>query len=397
MKTTIFIIIYILFFTSCFGFKYFPSKGISAIYIVIIVYGIITGFRYKFVFRKQLLLFLIFIICNIISCYFIREQSIIGTLAVETNIMAILLTFLLVKYKMNIHRIEIALSFLSVFFCIVYAIQNFMYPISIYTEINTDLIKVTEETSARLRFTGQGIGSLGYFMFINKYFETRNKKNILLALICFSFLILMAFRTMIVAALIGTLYLYSKYYTISLKNILKITLSLTSIFIISYVILPQFHDKIFFLFDRFTEISELDRSYIRFITLDYYYNNFFINPLEYIFGAGFPNFKESGKYAFQIQENINSGIFWDDWGLLGLSWILGPIPVILLVIISIKAIKLKVDRKYKYFAAWYIFLLLISCLNTEFFRTGNPSIHALVLYCLILANRIYENRNRYVS
>ena len=395
MRQTIGIIIYVMFFTSCFGFRYFPSSGISAIYLLIIAFGFIRGFRYNFVFKKPLLFFLLFIAASTVSCYFIRGQSVVGSLAIETNLLAFLLVFLLLTFKCDLYNIEKSIAFLAIYFCAIYIIQTVLYPVPVYVDIDAQNAKITEGVSARLRFIGQGIGSLGYFMFVNRYFETRKKMNILLALVCFSFIILLAFRMMIVAAVLSTFYLYSQYHKVSVFSILKFVMSLGLLFVVIYFAFPQVREYFAFTFDRFAEISTVDDSYIRFKTLDYYLNDFFVSPIEYLFGAGLPNYKEPG-YASIVMNNMQNGIYWDDWGLLGLSFMIGPLTVISLIVLSVKAIRLKVDRRYRYFAAWYIFLLIISPLNTEFFRTGNPAIHALVLYCLILANRQYENRNHYI-
>ena len=396
MKQTFAVILFVAFFTSCFGLKYFPSSGISALYIILILLGLIWGYRNAFVFRKPLLVFFTFMVISMVSCYIIRGQSIISTLAVETNLLAILLVFPLLNLNYRLRNIEKAIAILSIYFCVIYLIQNIAYPQSIYVYIDTENVRLTDEVSARLRFIGQGIGSLGYFMFVNKYLESKSNKYIIYALLCFTFIVLMAFRMMIVAAIISTFYIYAQYNRINLIKVFKFAVSIFLLFISLYYLIPQSQTYFSYLFERFSEVSEINESYIRFITLDYYLNDFFIHPLEYLFGAGFPNYKEQG-YSTHILQNIQNGIYWDDWGLIGLSWMIGPITVLSLIYISFKAIFLKVERKYKYFAAWYIFLLLISFLNTEFYRTGNPAIHALVLYCLTLANRHYENRNINIS
>ena len=122
-------------------------------------------------------------------------------------------------------------------------------------------------------------------------------------------------------------------------------------------------------------------NYIRTICFDYYTNIFFVNTWESIMGAGNPG--TSGNYSIFIDKLKNDyGFVYGDWGLIGLSWIVG-IPVVLLILLyCMKAFFIKVENKYIYLACYFIFIVFASIFSREIYRYGNFFIQALILAIL---------------
>ena len=79
-----------------------------------------------------------------------------------------------------------------------------------------------------------------------------------------------------------------------------------------------------------------------------------------------------------------------DWGIIGVSWMLGILTFVGYVWMSLAAISKRVPSVYLYISLWYIFLLSSSITNWEFFRDGNFLVHAMALYIIELASKENE-------
>ena len=85
----------------------------------------------------------------------------------------------------------------------------------------------------------------------------------------------------------------------------------------------------------------------------------------------------------------NRGIYWVDFGLLSLSWVLGIPAVLGMILYSIKASFLKVSSEYYYLGIWFMYLVASSFTTAEFFREGNFIVQALALYLVEKVNKQY--------
>ena len=132
-----------------------------------------------------------------------------------------------------------------------------------------------------------------------------------------------------------------------------------------------------------------DDDYIRVAQFDFFTNDYFTNGVEYFFGSGipFPN-SSFGKWF----ENYHLlGMQYVDWGIIGVSWVLGILTAVAIVLFFLKGIRLKVDKEHKYLCL-YLFFLLTTCItNWEMFRNGNFLVHAIVLYLIEQAHIKYKS------
>ncbi|MFT3993578.1 MAG: hypothetical protein QM660_04675 [Dysgonomonas sp.] len=156
--------------------------------------------------------------------------------------------------------------------------------------------------------------------------------------------------------------------------------------------------------DKMMQRQETDNmgneDYVRVLQLDYFLHHHFKNIIEFIGGSGVPNPNSGyGKYMYSFNEVDEYGVMsgtsitgWFDWGLIGLSWVMGIPAVLALLIYAIRAIILKVDKEYYYIGCWFLFLLIISPVNTEFYREGIFVFHGIALYLVEKAHIIYRNK-----
>ena len=99
-------------------------------------------------------------------------------------------------------------------------------------------------------------------------------------------------------------------------------------------------------------------------------------------GSGIPNrviISDYGKYY----DNLESyGIHYYDWGILGMSWMMGLMSLVAMVWYSVKAFFTKVPRNKLYLTLWFGYLLACGFTSAEFVRQGCFLIQGMVLYLI---------------
>ncbi|WP_165040332.1 hypothetical protein [Dysgonomonas sp. ZJ709] len=265
-----------------------------------------------------------------------------------------------------------------------------VYPREIFVFLNSN------EDEHRFRLVGQAVASLGYFFSINKYLVDKNKKYIPLIILCFIVIVMLGFRTMLIASIFVTFILVVRIYGFSRKIIVPF---LAMILILVVVVqIPFIQDVIARMFERQQTDSFEDSDYIRILQLDYYMNNHFKNIWEFIFGSGIPYpSSDYGYYMYSFHQRDQYGYItgtsitgWFDWGLIGLSWVAGIPTVLAMIAYAIRAYFLKVFSQYYYIGCWFLYLLLVSPLTIEFFREGAFVFHGIALYIVEKAHLEYK-------
>lgn len=350
-------------------------------------------------FKKYIVALFICLGINIFFCYINRGQAPYWTFrdSYMFNFFPILLYFYLIRRGYTLLNMEKILSILYLSTCFCYIFQYMIYPYEVFQQLDLT------PNEKRFRLCGQAIVSLGYFYFLSKYVLYYNFKYLLYMLIGLSIFILMGFRSMLAAIFIVSLFLTLRITNFSIRRIVPYILLAVVIGLIMYQFeFVQFVVKN--MLERNEEANFGNEDYIRVLEYEYFMNDHFVNLSDYIFGSGFPTEHSSyGRQMLELRQFNQYGEYtssvgaWVDWGLLGLSWVAGMHTVIVLLLISFTAIFLKVEKKYYFVSAFYIFLLLSSITTVEFFRQGAFVIHALALYLLELAHKQYRinyvNRN----
>lgn len=367
----------ILSFCSCFGLVIIPEQTMIISVIPLLYYTIKCRDR-KTGFGFLIIAFYLFMMINVFTCYYFRQQSPLQTIQTTywVGFNGILVYFFLKHCCFSPARIENLISMLYLIFCFCYIAQYLIFPIHVFQTLGNG------GEGLRFRMVGQLILSLGYFMELNKYICSRNRKNLIRVLFGILIFLLLGFRSMLAALVLASVFLIFKVNGLSAKTM--------KLFIISFVVLipifflPITQQVVHNMIERQKTDNFNNEDYIRFRQWDYYTNYHFKNGIEHFLGSGIP--KNSSKYGQSINvssDEYGSNVYgWVDWGFIGLSWILGIPAVLCLLIISVKAIFTKVPPDYSYFSAWYIFLLLIGITTIEFFRIGSFIFHGLALYLI---------------
>lgn len=182
---------------------------------------------------------------------------------------------------------------------------------------------------------------------------------------------------------IASLYLTIRIVGMSLKVIIK-SISVFVLIVIGILSTDFGSETMENIMNRQENQTMDNDDYIRVAQLAYFTQDHFISTSDYIFGSGIP----SGRNSYSRQMTVRVGANdlqptqWRDWGLLGLSWVMGLPMLFVLLYFAKKMITSKVPKQYYFISATYIELLLVSLLNVEFYRNGAFVFHGLML-CLV--------------
>lgn len=395
------IVFFSLVITNFFGAFEVPK---ILVFALLVFYTILCVSKQN-IFRNIIILFFLSLFLSMISSNLFRGQSYIESLKSCLYYFNLLFYFVLIFYNPNIRQVEKAIRFLAVIFIVCYLIQYIAYPTVIFSGANREFYN----DEIRIRLTGQGIISLGYFYFINKFFVIKNNRffNACLAFFCLVVVFLMGFRTMLIFSVFYTLVLMCMVFGITTK----LLVSSISFFIAFFIVLqiPVFSKVI----DDMQERQKVDNfsnsDYIRVLQFDYYTTSHFKNKVEYFFGSGQPyrpasdTGKGGSKYGRQMETLVDNHLNWFDLGIISTAWIIGIPAVSMLIIMVIIAVKQKLRTRYKYLTIWFIYLLSVSFTTIELVRPGNFEIIAIALFAIVAAKKnrfikIYKrNENRYFN
>ena len=116
-------------------------------------------------------------------------------------------------------------------------------------------------------------------------------------------------------------------------------------------------------------------------------------------GAGVPVITdyETSDYGKLISDLQQMGIIYQDWGMLGYSWIIGVVPICGIIYYCMKSFFIKVPAEYTYIGVWCLFLVFSSITTAEIFRPGAFFLQmfslAMLDQILIINNNMENEKN----
>ena len=381
-NSNIFIVITLL-VLGCSAFGALEYIGIKILMPILIICTIYEVFQIKYFLQRELLLFYLFCFLSALSSFHFRNQTILETFRTMDymNFSMFAAYFVFVKYPVGIAKMEKILYYAFLIFIFIYIIQYSVYPRRL-------VLLLAENTGEeRFRLMGQVINSLGYFFCLNKYLLGGKAKYLFLSLLSILIFFMLGFRMMLAALLLVSFILVCIIKSFSIITIVKVMASVafSSVLLFSVPAVQKGFDRMLKATQEGSEYTNED--YARIIEWNYFMNDHFKSPSERIFGSGIPSGKSLyGKEMYVDHTNYSSTIKYGyvDWGFLGYSWVLGPLPIIILLLIYIKGIvtSYKAGRRYLYISAWFSFMILISINNVEPIRFGSIIFESAVFYVL---------------
>ena len=328
--------------------------------------------------RKIFLFFLLSIIINLYFSYVNRHQSPLSVLSNPEFLYYLYFFsfFLFININFSIEDIETIIKICYFSFLPCYFLEFFVfYPNPVFK-----LLALTEDEH-RFRMVGQLIGFIGYFYYLNKALLSKGVIDFVWAFLGVVFILLLGFRTHLAALAVASLFMILKIKGVSFKIVKYV---LVVVLMALAVVSTRFGTEIVENIVNRQETQTLDdEDYIRVAQFLYFTEEHFISTTDFLFGSGIPSGKNPYAKSMEVKVGLDlEPTQWRDWGLLGLSWMMGLPLLLVLLYFIIKMIIAKVPNQYCFISATYLELLLVSLLNIEFYRDGAYVFHGLLL-CLI--------------
>jgi hypothetical protein len=395
MKKDLLIIFGTLLLTNVFGITKLPNTPLLILVLVMGILGYIENRNSIFI--KPIAVFIVGLLISIISCKVFREQDYLDSFKALPNYFFILFYFGLIYLKPKLTDIENAFIFLTLMFNTIYILQFVLLQWGVVF-VSSAEGSLDAATEARFRMAGSGLSSLGLFFGLNKFILKKKLIYLIILISSLVVILLMSFRTMIFFSSLFAFILIFKINGFNKKTILWFVVS--SLFFIVMLNIPVLNEKVQYMINKQQTETLSNKDYVRVVTMDFYLRDYFKSPWEMLFGSGQP-FSKTAYYKYH--ESLNAqGIYYVDWGLWGLSWVLGILSVCGILWYSIKAFLLKVPMLYYYLGIWFLYLVVSSITTAEFFRAGNFVIQALCLYALnliyvLVKIQLLENEQEYIQ
>lgn len=364
-----------------------PNSIIKIIILVSIAWGWMKMNKNTLL-SKPLIWMLFFLIISCLSSMIFREQNFIRTFLASNISYSLLLYFFFTAIAPSNKQCDKIIVILSTLYCVSYIIQLAVIPVQLF-KLDEFML---EGNTTRLRLAGSALATLGYFYSLNKLLTEKNKLYIFLLIITLFTILLMGFRTILVAIAISSF--------IYLLSINKIKLESTFIFAImiisAYILInnTEWGRNVFNgMIERQKEETFSNKDYVRWIGFDAYWNHY-LDTFEKLFGIG-SAYENSPNENDITSGKIGAGAVWVDWGIVGLSFYNGIITCIIQVYCIIKLIFTRIKPQYKYLQIWLFTILLCSVTTGEYIRLGNTAVIAFVLYWIEQNKIKYENSRRF--
>lgn len=325
---------------------------------------------------------MLFLLCSVISCYIYEKQSF--WLSITNLDFIAFFPFLSYFYMIKKRTKQFTINDIEWNIRIFYIVVFFLFMIQ-YIILPHQIIHLATFIEGEKRFTiyGQIITLIAYFYYLNRYLITNRNKYLFFLLPELLIVFIQGFRSYIVVLIgVSILFLLNAG---KLKKIVALAL-ITPILALLIIQIPIVNNAISNMQNRQVEDNFSNEDYIRVRQFEYFTTEHFKSPVEYLFGSGFSNPRSTyGKKMLYLRgssyENQTGPIGgWRDWGLVGLSWIIG-LPCFLCILFCILKILLtKIPKQYLYLKYFYLFILLTSVTSVEFYRWGSVFIHGVLFY-----------------
>ena len=388
----IYILIIFLFANNIFG-----TYPIASSYTVPVLFLLAwNGFYKPTVYKKAFIMVLVGLLLNLWSSMYYRGQTPWETIRAMPSYFGILIYFFLKYRQYSLKTMEQTLLVLIYVLDILYITQYFLYNLFGINFMNLDDWMLGDsEGGVRLRIVSSSLYIVGMFYGLVNWYRTRQNKFLIPFFLGFFIMFLTGYRQFLASFVVVGLYmLWRLERRISSRQIM--TLLMVGIIFAGVSQIPAVQEKIQGMEERNDSGASLDnKDYIRVVQFEFFEHEFFKSPVERVLGAGLP--LTSSKYGKDFEVTRSRGMQYVDWAFLGVSWMLGTITVLGLILLAVMVIRMKVAPQYTYFSLYFLFLL-VSVTNFEFFRNGNFLVHAIILYMAELASKDFksiklENKN----
>lgn len=376
-----------LLFTNCFGIIFLNINVLKYVYTLIFLCCLVVLNKVNIPNKKTIVAYVFFVICSCIYSSLYNDQNFIRVLGNSYPYLGVLFIFIIMKYKMCSSTLEKAILFISIIFCCCYIFQWIIYPIQVFAG-SLDEININKGYF-RMRMPGSISAYCLFFYGINQYLIKRRKKYLLYCALGFLPIIIMGFRSLTSLTVLFAVIMIPFITKSITKTFLWLVVAIVALIAISQVGVVR--EKI----DEMMERQESGQTfnnedYIRILEYEYFDDVIFVKPGEHFWGGGAPADKTS-HYARNIFDGAERlRYYWQDLGIVGLSFIIGIPAIVLLIYLIIDSIRNARSNRLQYIRFTLLTVLLGSIITSmELFREGNIIILSLYL-CLIYTRKLED-------
>lgn len=340
-------------------------------------------------FNIALSMILVGFACSMVSSNIFEGTSPTDSYRGGLFIYPIFLIALLESTNTKREDVEQALVWLALAYCSFYIVQFIALQFGLTWVSVRDSVE-EQGMNARIRITGSALSGFAYCYGLCKLWTKEGNRTINIALIVLGALVilLMSFRTLVATLAIITVILAIKTWGFNFSALRNILIG--SVFAFSLTFIPAVQNKIEYMQNKQEAGKETldNKDYIRWINLQYHYNDYFKNNAEMFLGSGISATKGT-NYSKKLDLLAENHMMYVDWGILGLTWMVGIITVCGMLYYCWRVFRIRYDEEDNYIFIFFLYLILGGVLTNEFARPGNFVIQALVLY---IAYDIYWQR-----
>lgn len=373
-------VIFIMLQTYLFGIISLPKSLVKTISFSILAIAVFASNYKEVYYKKPFVWLLISCATNMIWCYICRSQTPLEYITGNefTNMMCICTLFAVPSFGLSNKNIEKALETVAIVCMGIYLVQYILQ-----IPITTDLQSIEEGgQELRLRINGQCLFFLMFFKSLGILTNRLSIKYVTILIASFLCIIIIGFRShMLVLVLASFIFLWKSG---KMKLSSKTVFSVIFLSIIAFAVAqtPIVRYKIEQMIERNENSNFQNDDYIRYEAFYYYTEELPKSVGDRILGVGLPNAKST--YGSFIQDVVKEQyrLVWADWGLIGLSWMLGIPAVLCIIWYSLMAFLTPVDRDKSYLCYFFLFMLFASFLTREIYREGASPIQGIVLYLI---------------
>lgn len=378
-------ILTILFLVAFYGVSTFLTRPFIWLSIIIMLVFTLKNWNKQDKFENIIVAYSFFILCSCLYSHFFNGQPLVKSIESSRYNLGLLSFFVTKGLCLNIDFAKSQLRTLMLITIGCYIIQWIVYPTVLFAGSINDF-DITDD-QFRMRFFCSILFYSAFLYGINMYIIRKRIIYLLYCALGFLPIIIMGFRSMIAMILLSALLLFFK---TTQKNVVSLFKYATIGFIAIYSALqvPIVQDKIDEMVTRQESGDTFDNDdYVRNISLAYYSAIFSEKPMMWILGGGNPlvgiDDKPKNDYQTFFTQAYDMHLYWNDLGIIGLSYIIGIIATLILVFLCIRTMLDCSDQNLQYIRFCILAVLVGTIITSmELFRNGNIAILG-VFMCIV--------------
>lgn len=361
-----------------FGLNILNYATLDFVYFAIVLYMAYPAIQSKGTYPQMIRWYVVFVLISCIYSWVVNGQSLFQVTVRSYEYFALMSFFILLQADLSSKEVIKVLEMLALTFCIGYIVQWLVYPTTIFSMVD---FFANEETG---KYRARMVGSILCYFFliysINRLLLRSGWKYMLYGVLGFIPIIIQGFRSMILLTLFAVFAMIPIVLRSGWKTIAY------SIIGLGIALLAVNNSLVQSKIEEMSRRQERNQSfdnedYIRWLSLDYYWNQQFTKPLEKFLGGGRPVDKGSNYAKRIVVVKKYYHFYWTDLGLVGFSMIVGMPAVFLLILMYVRCMWRCKDPSIQ-FVRFTLFIVLVGSLfvNSELYRRGNLLLLSLFLY-----------------